>query len=133
MPINWQGWDREVPFRGPESACGISAGCQEPEKQKYRDSLKGLKHAKEFQRGTRFQKNYGSIKMNRNASRQLSGLVRGRCHLEGHIFKFGLIYNCHVIFAWEKINHLHMSCVTVRLQPTSPVTLFVRSVRLFKG
>jgi hypothetical protein len=88
----------ERPFIGPEPACGISMGVAKKairdwmtmSHKKYWESLTRLRQAKGLIWGPSAKRAKELLKLNRNELRWVVGLFTGHCHLNRHLFKFGL-------------------------------------------
>jgi hypothetical protein len=58
--------------------------------KEYWESTIGLREAKGFIQGPSARRTKDLLKLNRDQLRWLVGLLTGRCHLKGHLFKLGL-------------------------------------------
>jgi hypothetical protein len=86
-------------FIGPEPACGISVELAKKvvrdwtnrnHKKKHWQSTTGFKQPKGLILGPSARRMQDLLKLNREQLRWVVGLIRGRCHLKGHLFKLGL-------------------------------------------
>ncbi|PNF16899.1 hypothetical protein B7P43_G04715 [Cryptotermes secundus] len=150
----------EHPFIGPEPACGISLEVAKQairdwtnrKHKKYWESLTGLRQAKGLIRGPSDKRAKELLKLNRNQLRWVAGLLRGHCHLKGHLFKLGLsdsstcercqIENetvTHVLRECEALASLRRHLGQYFMEPsdyfdgpTSKILHFIRSIGLLR-
>jgi hypothetical protein len=54
-------------------------------------SIRGKRQAKDFPKKTLCKKGGELLSLSRNYLRVMAGIVRGHCHLKGHIFTLGLV------------------------------------------
>jgi hypothetical protein len=88
----------EHPFIRSEPACGIPVGVAKKatrdwtnrNHKEYWESATGLTQAKGIIRGPSARRTKDLLKLNRDQLRWVVGLLTGRCHLKGHLFKLGL-------------------------------------------
>jgi hypothetical protein len=84
--------------KGPEPVCRISAGIAKKavmdwtnrDHQKYWGSLTILKQVRGFVQGPSVRRTKELLKLNRKQLQWVTGLLKGHCHLKGHLFKMGL-------------------------------------------
>jgi hypothetical protein len=113
----------EHPFTGPEPACGISVGVAKKavrdwtsrKHKAYWESLTGLRQAKGLIQGPSARRTNDLLRLNRDQLRWVVGLLKGHCHLKGHLFKLGRLMIPSAKGAKKKTNQPHMSCVIVWL------------------
>jgi hypothetical protein len=152
----------EHPFIGPGPACGNSMGVDKKairdwmsmNHKKYWESLTGLRQAKGLIRGPSAKRARELLKLDRNQLRWVAGLLTGRCHLKGHLFKLGLsdcptCESCrekdetatHVLCEFEALGHRRLRHLGQYFMepsdhfdvPTYKILLFIRSAELLGG
>jgi hypothetical protein len=112
----------EHPFTGPEPAYGILIGAAKRAVKNWTnrnhtkqwESITELKQAKGLISGPSARRTKDLLKLNRDQLRWIIGLLKGHCHVKGHLFKLGLTDDPTCERCPEEESDTH-SCVIVRL------------------